>query len=230
MSVRTWIFVVVAAVAWYLAITIGAFSQQYTDKDAKAACEMRAYEAKRFFGGLNGDQNTGPINLDEQCDYVRQQMKRHNEALLDSAGTTATLGSVAFLLIAVVVHISKRRHRQLVHEIQKQTKTEIIMGDVFRDIKDSTIINRSSLTRSLNSIESNQPEMLNAIGQLAKIVAASHDRNAGELYEQIAEEVSKPTPRHSVLKSCWDALLALVPVIKDSADVFKTVNDFVQGS
>ena len=40
----------------------------------------------------------------------------------------------------------------------------------------------------------------------------------GELYEQVAEEVSKNAPRISVLKSCWDGLNAILPKIKEYVD------------
>jgi hypothetical protein len=45
------------------------------------------------------------------------------------------------------------------------------------------------------------------------------NKDAGELYDNFTEEVNKPEPKKSVLKSLWDGIQRALPTIKTIASV-----------
>jgi predicted membrane-bound mannosyltransferase len=140
--------------------------------------------------------------------------------------TMAVFGFVicAGLLIANIYNASTERsgHRETVERhletLAATPSTEIVMGDVYRDIKNSTIVNRSVLTDSMNHIAGRDPELASAIGTLAIAVHQSGNKKAGELFDQFSEELGKGQPRKSVLQVCWEGIQNALPTVTAVAE------------
>src|SRR5262249_30213061 len=95
---------------------------------------------------------------------------------------------------------------------------EVHMGDVFRDISNSTIVSRSKVEGAFNQLrDGGQNEGAELFVEIGKRVADSKNVAAAAVYSQMADELSKPTHDKSVLKSCWDGLIAIVPSLASLA-------------
>jgi len=90
----------------------------------------------------------------------------------------------------------------------------IVMGDAFRDIKGSTIVSRSTVIGSFNTVQekfgSGAVEILKIIeGEIKK----TGNSDAVELYKGFKEELEKPEPRKSILNNIWDGIVEVAPTI-----------------
>lgn len=106
-------------------------------------------------------------------------------------------------------------------EIFIDIKVTVIMtntGDIYNNISNSTIINRSLLQGSLNKAQEiggvDAAKMLEAIG---KFVEQSGNSEAGELFDQFNEELQKPQSRKSVLRNAWGGLVKTLPTVTSIA-------------
>ena len=90
----------------------------------------------------------------------------------------------------------------------------IVMGDIFSNIKNSTIVNRSLVERSFNKVKSEaDEETAKVLLKVAEVVADSGNKEAGEILDQFNEELAKPAPRKSLLKRSWDNLVQVLPTV-----------------
>ena len=94
-------------------------------------------------------------------------------------------------------------------------------GDKFEDVgAGATIINRSSLSNCLNSVRASLgKDVAESLSQLAGIVAESKDGEAVDNFNALSEELEKPHPRISLLKSFWMGILAALPAVAEMADL-----------
>ncbi|MGA7384200.1 MAG: COR domain-containing protein, partial [Methylocella sp.] len=93
------------------------------------------------------------------------------------------------------------------------------MGDKFSHISNSTIVNRSLVERSFNKVKSEAgEETANVLLKVAEVVADSGNEEAGEILDQLNEELAKPAPRKSLLKRSWDNLVQVLPTVTTVAD------------
>ena len=87
-------------------------------------------------------------------------------------------------------------------------------GDVFKNISNATIINRSLITRSFSKVkEQAGDETAQVLIKVAEAVEKSGSAEAGELFNQFNEELQKPEPRKSVLRNTWDGILKVLPAV-----------------
>ena len=101
---------------------------------------------------------------------------------------------------------------------------EVIMGDKFENITNSTIVNRSKVENSFNSVRDKfDEETANAIVQIAEIVDSSDNQEAGELFDAFNDEINKPEPKKSLLKSFWSGLTATLPILATTAGIAEKV-------
>ncbi len=99
-----------------------------------------------------------------------------------------------------------------------------IMGDYFSDIKNATIINRSTVENAFNKIKENfGEETAAALVQLAKMVEQSGNQEAGEVFNAFTEEIQKPQPKKSLLKSFWNGLTTILPTISTMTGITEKV-------
>jgi hypothetical protein len=101
---------------------------------------------------------------------------------------------------------------------------EVVMGDKFKDITDSTIINRSHVEKSFNKVnEKYDEETANAILRVAKEIERSDNKDAGALFDGFNQELAKSEPNKTVLKTIWDGILTHLPSITGMVDVISKI-------
>lgn len=91
---------------------------------------------------------------------------------------------------------------------------EVVMEKtVFENIRDSTIINKSVVENSFNKIQAEQgEEVASALRAIAGFIEQQGNREAGELFDRFNEELNKPEPKKSVLKSVWAGIEKAIPI------------------
>ncbi len=88
------------------------------------------------------------------------------------------------------------------------------MGDVFKNITNSSIVNRSTFFDAMTNLESkSEPDLMTALEKVAGEVEASGNKDAGELLEQLMEELARENPRKSLVKRSWDTLSEMLPEV-----------------
>jgi hypothetical protein len=117
------------------------------------------------------------------------------------------------------VHIDKvifANDKALIGQIWK-----LIMGDNFDKIgPGATIVNRSTLTSSLNQAQRHAGEgAAQALQMVAQIIEDSGNQDAVENFNALSEELGNPHPRKSVLKSFWNGIIAALPEITEIASI-----------
>jgi hypothetical protein len=103
------------------------------------------------------------------------------------------------------------------------------MGDTFKNIKNSTIINRSQINGAVNALQqANKPESAVALEKLADLVEASGNRDAGEYLDNFTEELQRqPEPRKSILRSMWDGINNLLPATKQALEITQGIEQLI---
>jgi hypothetical protein len=104
---------------------------------------------------------------------------------------------------------------------------EVIMGDKFENISNSTIINRSHLENALNKYESDT-ELKNAIQELKQIVENSGSVEANESFNDLTEEMSKPDSKKSKLKAFWTSLTSSLPSILTMTNITEKIVKLIE--
>jgi hypothetical protein len=103
-----------------------------------------------------------------------------------------------------------------------------VMGDVFEGIQNATIINKSWVEDSFNKVKKEyNEETSKALLNVAEFIEKSNDHAAGSIFNSFTEELNKPQPDKSKLKSSWEGIERLLPSIATvSASVAKVVTLF----
>ena len=98
---------------------------------------------------------------------------------------------------------------------------KLIMGDHFDKIgAGATIVNRSTLTSSLNQVQHEAGDAAaQALGMVAQIIEDSGNQDAAENFNALSEELDKSHPRKSVLKSFWNGILTALPQIAEITSI-----------
>lgn len=91
------------------------------------------------------------------------------------------------------------------------------MGDKFKNISNSTIINRSVAEHVVNRYGSNDPELASAIKEVATYIHESDNTSAGLLFDQFAKAADTEKPDKSKLRKFWDDLVAVMPGVESVA-------------
>jgi len=97
------------------------------------------------------------------------------------------------------------------------------MGDVFKDIHASTIVNKSALVNSLNKVNDQNLDITKTLSIVVRSIHDSGNKEAGELFDQFNEELAKDKPRKSILKTCWSGIQQALPTIKSIAEATTVV-------
>jgi hypothetical protein len=238
-SARAWIISLGAAAVWFLFFVIGGMP---TDS-ALQECIARedAADAAMKFSAQGQLGNLGGISFREVSPGVFRRVRPYRQIcaayLEENASKSASFGfwsSATFIGILFVVHgVMRKRQREefdkqeVIRAVKAQTKTEIIMGDVFKNISNSSIINRSDLEKSIQTTQTSNPDVSNALAEIAKIVAATGNKDAEEHLNRITEEVGKPKPNKSLLRTFWIGLKELAPVLKTAVDITSALDNFI---
>lgn len=102
------------------------------------------------------------------------------------------------------------------------------MGDIFENIHNATIINKALVENSFNKVKTEQDEETGkALVKAAEFIEKSKDPAAGTLFNNFTEELNKPQPDKSRLKSFWSGIQNALPSIASiSESVAKIVSLF----
>lgn len=101
------------------------------------------------------------------------------------------------------------------------------MGDTFNNISNSTIINRSHLENVLNKNRDNS-DFINALNELKDIVEKSGKKESIEAFDDLNEELSRPEPKSSKLKSFWNALTSSLPSILTMTNIVENIATIIK--
>ncbi len=89
---------------------------------------------------------------------------------------------------------------------------EYIVGDVFENITNSSIISRSHVENAFNRTQQELGnEVAAAILEIAKYVHQSGNPAAGAVFDQFVTEVDQDKPDKSRLRKLWDGVVAILP-------------------
>ena len=126
---------------------------------------------------------------------------------------------VGFLALTDLSKTSLRQ--QITQHLHVEEMT--IVGDVFQGITNSTIISRSKVEGAFNRLQhSGQTESVKLLVEIGTRISNTNNAAAGAVYSQLADEISKSTHDKSVIKSCWNGLVAILPSLANlSAAVIK---------
>ena len=100
------------------------------------------------------------------------------------------------------------------------------MGDKFKGISNSTIINRSHVEKSFNKLrEKYDEETANAILRVAEEIEKSGNRDVGKLFNNFNQELGKTEPNKTVLKTMWEDIIKNLPLpsISSMIDVISKI-------
>lgn len=98
------------------------------------------------------------------------------------------------------------------------------MGDQFSNISQSTIINRSVVSNSGNSLDAAQiTEIRKLVSEFARAVSKANAPAVAEPLKEFQKELSTERPTKSRLKDLWDKVLAAAPQIATVAEVMGKV-------
>ncbi|WP_187438080.1 hypothetical protein [Actinomadura decatromicini] len=120
-------------------------------------------------------------------------------------------------IIANMVTIIDGASASTAEAISVTYKEGSVQGDKFENIgAGATIINRSVLNQSLNSIRSNHgDDLAKALERLAQIIEENENVEAAESFAAMSEELATSTPRRGVVQSLWTGIVAALPAISD---------------
>lgn len=94
------------------------------------------------------------------------------------------------------------------------------MGDKFEKISDSTIINHSTVQNAFNKVQSQfDDETANALKRVEEEINKSGNKEAAENFEAFTEELVKPEPKKSLLKTLWQGTLNALPTLSQLSGI-----------
>jgi hypothetical protein len=107
---------------------------------------------------------------------------------------------------------------------------ENVQGNKFEKVNGSTFINRPLVENSFNKVKiEHDEETGKALVEVAKFIEKFGDPASGELFNKFNEELGKPQPDKSRLKSFWTTIQNNLPsLVSISADVARIVSIFSQ--
>jgi hypothetical protein len=163
-----------------------------------------------FEDAINSDERR---SLLEQLSSIRQNIHRNLKRITEERQRDYP-----------VVVVNKIENKIQIDRYTTNNIQEVVMGDQYKNITGSTIINRSVLTDSLNKVRIERGEdVAKALELVADVVSKSGNKQAGELFDSFNEELKKAEPKKSVLRSLWDGLVSALPTISTMAGVAQKI-------
>jgi hypothetical protein len=98
-------------------------------------------------------------------------------------------------------------------------------GSVFQNIRGSTIINDSLIIGSFNKVRGELGEdIAKALLKAAEEIEKSGNKEAADLFNGFNEELQKPNPRKTILKSLWNGIERASPTIAKLTDIVTKIS------
>jgi hypothetical protein len=95
------------------------------------------------------------------------------------------------------------------------TEKNITTGDIFKNIDNATIINKSNIRQAINKLKSERDEEFGeALLKVGEFIERSRNVSAGALLDKFNEELSTNSqPDKSNLKHYWSSIASILPTI-----------------
>jgi len=107
---------------------------------------------------------------------------------------------------------------------------EVVMGDKFENIHHATIVNRSVVQNAFNKVKAEyDEETAAALKIVADEIERSKDRDAAENFNSFNEELQRPEPKKSVLRTLWTGVTIALPSILQMTDVVTNISKLFRG-
>jgi hypothetical protein len=134
--------------------------------------------------------------------------------MLDALETDLTLHGAEWEALGRILERMRPTVRQHVeYVIQETIMGDKVMGDKFENIKDATIINRSTVQNSFTALnEAALEDVRRELEEMLHKVEETGSPEAAEVAEAFVEE-SGGARRKTVLTGLWDRLRELAPVV-----------------
>jgi hypothetical protein len=89
----------------------------------------------------------------------------------------------------------------------------------------NVVVNRSTLQNALNRVSGAKDQAVaEALKKVAAEIEKSKNQAAAENFDSFNEELAKPHPRKSLLKTLWQGTLQALPALKDLPDIISNVS------
>ena len=205
-----------------VAIAFNSSYPNYGPDDMQTVGSLRLSPRKHWsFASFNPASDRQTLN--SAVVWLTNYAKRHGDSGDDTSGPSIVgdfdevqehfANSIEFPLAGILAGKFNTEIIQFyAQSLEFSVNKEVIMGDKFENISNSTIVNRSSVQSALNSqTVSGHPELAEALQKIADLVERSQNVAAGALFNGLAEEIKKPTPQKTIIHQCWDGLVKVVP-------------------
>jgi len=101
---------------------------------------------------------------------------------------------------------------------------DIYMGDIFKNINNATIINKSIVKDSFNKVEKEHgEEVAKALLQIGEFIENSGHLPAGILFDKFNEELNKNQPEKATLKKIWEGIEKTLPTIATISEMIAKI-------
>lgn len=108
-------------------------------------------------------------------------------------------------------------------------KGDLVVGDSFKGVKGSTIINRSTVISSLNSLSSEKDrDVFAAAEEIVAALGSNNDEVTASVVEGLLEEMAGKR-RGAILESLWSRAKELAPVLASLASAAATMQRLIAG-
>ena len=104
----------------------------------------------------------------------------------------------------------------------------VVMGDLFNNIENSKIVNRSTVINSFNSLnKSLGQEIAVALVRVAEEISITGNEEAGELFESFNKELQKSPRNFPVLKALWHGIIKTVPILAQVEEISTPIKELL---
>lgn len=104
------------------------------------------------------------------------------------------------------------------------------MGDIFElnNANNINLVNRAKVDNAFNNNSDNCNENLaNVIKEIGKIVETSKNKDANVLFKDFTKELDKKRPSKPKLKSFWNSLKEILPILSTTASIAETIMEII---
>jgi len=101
----------------------------------------------------------------------------------------------------------------------------VLMGDhTHLHGNNNILVNRSTVQNAFNKVKNeHDEEIAKALTQIEEEINNSGNKEAAENFEAFSDELSRPKPKKSLLKTLWQGTLTALPKLKESADIVEKI-------
>ena len=101
-----------------------------------------------------------------------------------------------------------------------------VAGDNFKVIgSGNTIVSRSKVQNAFNRVQAaHNEDVAKALVEIEEAINKSGSKEAAENFDSFSDELGKPAPKKSLLKTLWQGTLEALPALKELPDVISKVS------